>query len=189
MAPGVVMLFTLGHSTRQIGELLGLLAEHGVELLVDVRRFPASRRHPQFGREALAASLGATGIEYLHEPDLGGRRPTLPGSPHTAWRMAAFRGYADYMETPPFRAALDRLLRRAALSRTAILCAEAVPWRCHRRLIADAATAAGAEVLHILGPGRADRHQLDPNARVVADPTVSPPFRLVYDGGGGQLDL
>jgi uncharacterized protein (DUF488 family) len=177
-------LFTLGHSTRQIGELLQLLAEHGVELLVDVRRFPASRRHPQFGREALAASLAAAGIEYSHEPDLGGRRQPLPASPHTAWRVAAFRGYADYMDAPEFRAALERLLERAARSRTAILCAEAVPWRCHRRLIADAATAAGAEVLHILAPGRAERHELDPNARVVAEPAASPPVRLIYDGGG-----
>jgi uncharacterized protein (DUF488 family) len=176
-------LFTIGHSTRPVGELLGLLGEHGVELLVDVRRFPASRRHPQFGREALAASLAAAGIEYLHEPDLGGRRQPLPGSPHTAWRVAAFRGYADYMDAPAFRAALDRLLRRAAGSRTAILCAEAVPWRCHRRLIADAATVAGTEVLHILGPGRAERHELDPNARVVAEPGGSPRVRLIYDGG------
>jgi uncharacterized protein (DUF488 family) len=177
-----VTLFTIGHSTRAIGELLALLAEHGIETLVDVRRFPASRRHPQFSREALAASLAAAGIAYLHEPDLGGRRQPRPDSPNTAWRVAAFRGYADYMASEPFAAALERLLRSAARSRTAMMCAEAVPWRCHRRLIADAATAAGAEVLHVLGPGRADRHQLDANARVVAAPDPSR-VRLVYDGG------
>ena len=179
-----VTLFTVGHSTRGIDELLGLLAEHGIETLIDVRRFPASRRHPQFSREALAASLAAAGIAYVHEPDLGGRRQPRPDSPHTAWRVAAFRGYADYMGSEPFAAALGRLLGSAARSRTVMMCAEAVPWRCHRRLIADAATAAGAEVLHILRPGRAERHQLDANARVVAAPDPAR-VRLVYDGAPG----
>ena len=177
-----------------------MLAEHQVELLVDVRRFPGSRRHPHFSREALAGSLAAARIDYVHEPDLGGRREPRPDSPNTAWRVAAFRGYADYMDTPQFAAALDRLLRRTAESRTAMLCAEAVPWRCHRRLIADAATVRGVEVLHVLGPGRAERHQLDTKARLVpvadgADTTsdggaaglLDPAghrLRLVYDGGG-----
>jgi uncharacterized protein (DUF488 family) len=163
MAP----VLTIGHSTRPIGELLALLAENHVEVLMDVRRFPGSRRHPQFSRDALAASLAAAGIEYVHEPRLGGRRQARPDSPHTAWRVEAFRGYADHMETAEFAAALDGLI---ALSRTrtvAILCAEAVPWRCHRRLIADALEARGIEVCHILGPGRTDRHELDPNARVL----------------------
>jgi len=173
-------LFTIGHSTRAIDELIGLLAGHRIETLVDVRRFPGSRRHPQFSRDALAASLAAAGIAYVHEADLGGRRQPLPDSPHTAWRVAAFRGYADHMGSAPFAAALDRLLRLAARSRTVILCAEAVPWRCHRRLIADSATAAGAEVLHILGPGRAERHRLDANARIVAAPPGAA-VRLVYD--------
>lgn len=197
-------LFTIGHSTREIAELLALLAEHDIELLVDVRRFPGSRRHPQFSRDALAASLAAAGVEYLHEPDLGGRRQPRPDSPHVAWRVAAFRGYADHMESPQFAAALDRLLRRAAGSRTVILCAEAVPWRCHRRLIADAATVRGVEVRHILAPGRAERHELDPNARVeggraageagvtdaagaagaaaACDAAARSGYRLVYDG-------
>jgi uncharacterized protein (DUF488 family) len=176
-----VKLFTIGHSTRGIDEFLALLAEHGIETLIDVRRFPGSRRHPQFSREALAASLAAAGIAYVHEPDLGGRRQPEPDSPNTAWRVAAFRGYADHMSSVPFAAARDRLLGSAARSRTVILCAEAVPWRCHRRLIADAATVAGAEVLHILGPGRADRHELDPNARMVGGPAPAR-VRLVYDG-------
>jgi uncharacterized protein (DUF488 family) len=146
-----------------------LLTEHGVQVLVDVRRYPASRRHPQFTRDALAASLAGAGIAYVHEPALGGRRAARPDSPHTAWRVEAFRGYADYMETPEFAAALERLKQRAAEATLAILCAEAVPWRCHRRLISDALVAQGLEVLHILGPGRAEPHELDPNARVLPD--------------------
>ncbi len=157
-----------------------MLSEHGIRVLVDVRRFPASRRHPQFGREALAASLAAAGIEYVHEPDLGGRRAARPDSQHTAWRVEAFRGYADHMETPEFAAALERLMRRAAGTPTAILCAEAVPWRCHRRLISDALVARGVEVLHILGPGHAGPHELDANARVL------PGGRLLYAGPAGD---
>jgi uncharacterized protein (DUF488 family) len=156
------------------------LTGNGIRVLVDVRRFPASRRHPQFSRDALAASLAATGIEYVHEPDLGGRRPARPGSPHTAWRVEAFRGYADHMETPEFQAALDRLIRRGVEAATAILCAEAVPWRCHRRLISDVLVTRGIEVLHILGPGRANPHELDANARVL------PGGRLLYAGPAGD---
>jgi len=156
------------------------LAEHGVRVLVDVRRYPASRRHPQFSREALAASLARAGIEYVHEPDLGGRRAARPDSQHTAWRVEAFRGYADHMETPEFKAALERLQRRAAETPTAILCAEAVPWRCHRRLISDALVAQGIEALHILGRGRAEPHELDPNARVL------PGGKLLYAGPAGD---
>src|SRR3954447_988972 len=109
MAP----VFTLGHSTLPIEDFLALLTEHGVQTLIDVRRFPGSRRHPQFSRDALAASLPAAGIQYVHEPDLGGRRAARPDSPHTAWRVEAFRGYADHMETPEFQDALERLIRRA----------------------------------------------------------------------------
>jgi uncharacterized protein (DUF488 family) len=173
-------VFTAGHSTRPIEELLALLAENRVATLVDVRRYPASRRHPQFSRDALAASLAEAGISYVHEPDLGGRRAARPDSPHTAWRVAAFRGYADYMETPEFQAALDRLAQRAETETIAILCAEAVPWRCHRRLISDALVARGTSVLHILGPRRTDPHTLDPNARVLAD------GRILYAGPAGD---
>ena len=173
-------VFTIGHSTRPIEDLLSLLAEHGVRVLVDVRRYPGSRRHPQFSRDALAASLAGQGIEYVHAPDLGGRRAVRPGSPHTAWRVEAFRGYADHMETPEFAAALARLMERAAGETVAILCAEAVPWRCHRRLISDALLAQGVPVLHILGPGRADPHELDANARVL------PGGRLLYAGPAGD---
>jgi uncharacterized protein (DUF488 family) len=173
-------IFTLGHSTRPIEDLLALLAEHGVRVLVDVRRYPGSRRHPQFSRDALAESLAGAGVAYVHEPDLGGRRAARPDSPHTAWRVEAFRGYADHMETPEFTTALERLIRRGSESTVAILCAEAVPWRCHRRLISDALVAQGVEVRHILGPGRADPHELDPNARRL------PGGRLLYAGPGGD---
>jgi uncharacterized protein (DUF488 family) len=173
-------VFTAGHSTRPVAELLDLLAEHGVQTLVDVRRFPGSRRHPQFSRDALAASLAEAGIQYIHEPDLGGRRAPRPDSPHTAWRVEAFRGYADHMESPEFKAALDRLIQRSTRETVAILCAEALPWRCHRRLISDALVARGLPVLHILGPGRADPHELDPNARVL------PGGRLLYSGPAGD---
>jgi uncharacterized protein (DUF488 family) len=176
MAP----IFTAGHSTRSLDELLELLGGQGVEALVDVRRYPGSRRHPHFSRDALAAGLAASGIEYVHEPDLGGRRAVRPDSPHTAWRVEAFRGYADHMETPEFQAALERLIRRGAERPTVILCAEAVPWRCHRRLISDALVARGVEVRHILAPGRAEPHELDPNARVL------PGGRLLYAGPAGD---
>jgi uncharacterized protein (DUF488 family) len=170
-------VFTIGHSIRPIEELLALLAEHGVEVLMDVRRFPGSRRHPQFSRDALAGALGAAGIKYMHEPRLGGRRTARPGSPHTAWRVEAFRAYADHMETPEFQEALEGLIRLSRNTTVAILCAEAVPWRCHRRLISDALVARGIEVRHILGPGWADRHEIDPNARVLEGGR-----RLVYSG-------
>lgn len=170
-------VFTIGHSTRPIEELLALLAENGVGLLVDVRRYPGSRRHPQFSREALAGSLQAAGIEYMHEPRLGGRRDARPGSPHTAWRVEAFRGYADHMETAEFQEALEKLITLSRERTIAILCAEAVPWRCHRRLISDALVARGLEVRHILGPRRADTHEIDPNARVLEGGR-----RLVYSG-------
>ena len=169
-------VFTVGHSTRPIQDLLALRAEHAAQTLAALRRFPGSRRHPQYSRDALAASLAEAGIGYVHEPGLGGRRAARPDSPHTAWRVEAFRGYADYMETPEFQAALERLIQRAAGETVAILCAEAVPWRCHRRLISDALVARGVQVMHIMGPGRADPHELDPNARVL------PGGQLLYAG-------
>src|SRR5262245_442964 len=182
-------IYTVGHSTRPVEELLGLLAENGIARLVDVRRYPGSRRHPQFSRDALAASLAAHGIEYRHEPDLGGRRAPRPDSPNTAWRVEAFRGYADYMASPEFARALGRLSSDGDETpgrRTPSPCAEAGPWRCHRRLIADALVARGIEVLHILGPGRLEAHPLNPDARVLPD------GRLIYPAPGweqGRLDL
>jgi uncharacterized protein (DUF488 family) len=158
-----------------------------VPLLVDVRRFPVSRRHPQFSRDALAAALDAAGIAYRHEPDLGGHREPRPDSPNTGWRNAAFRGYADHMATPAFAEALARLL--AAPPRTAVMCAEGDPARCHRQLIADALVARGIAVQHLLAPGRAETHLLNPRARVGPDGTLSYPGTAgrqpsLFDSGG-----
>jgi uncharacterized protein (DUF488 family) len=162
-------IYTIGHSTRTIEEFVALLREHGVELLVDVRRFPGSRRHPQFGSAALAESLKAAGIGYRHAEALGGRRRSEAGaaSPNTAWRNDAFRAYADYMATPEFRAALDRLVQLARERTAVIMCAEAVPWRCHRRLITDALLARGVPVADIIGPGEASAARLSEHAVVV----------------------
>ncbi|HEX2252319.1 MAG TPA: DUF488 domain-containing protein [Thermoanaerobaculia bacterium] len=167
MSAPAATVFTAGHSTRGLDELLELLSAFGVRRLVDVRRFPGSRRHPQFSRERFAPALAAAGIDYRHEENLGGRRRGRPDSPHGAWRVAAFRAYADHMESPEFQAALARLEDLARERPTVMLCAEAVPWRCHRRLIADALVARGHEVRHLLGPGRADRHELHPDAVVL----------------------
>jgi uncharacterized protein (DUF488 family) len=165
-------VYTIGHSTRGIPEFLDLLVENGVRLLVDVRRFPVSQRFPHFTGPALAASLGQAGIAYRHEPGLGGHREPRPGSPNTALRAAAFRGYADHMATPAFREALARLQEEAAARPTAFMCAEADPQRCHRQLLADALVARGARVLHILGPAHVEAHVLHPAARAAPDGTV-----------------
>jgi uncharacterized protein (DUF488 family) len=167
-------LYTIGHSTRTIDEFIALLREHGVELLVDVRRFPGSRRHPQFGSAALAASLAAAGIAYAHAEALGGRRDSeaASASPNTAWRNPSFRAYADYMATAPFRAALDRLIAEGGARTTAIMCAEAVPWRCHRRLITDALLARGIPVADITGPGAASAARLSEHAVARPDGSV-----------------
>jgi len=171
------VIYTIGHSTRELGEFLGLLAAHRITQVVDVRRYPASRRYPQFARDALATALEDTGIRYHHEADLGGRRAARRDSVNTAWRSAGFRGYADYMATPEFEAALARLRELARARPTAILCAEAVPWRCHRQLIADALVARGEDVSHILGATRADPHRLSAHAQVL------PEGRLRYPAG------
>jgi len=157
-------LYTIGHSTRSLDELIGLLREHEIGRLADIRRYPGSRRYPHFSRESLAASLPQHGIEYVHIPELGGRRKAATDSPNTAWRNEQFRGYADYMATREFAEALDALL--ASELRTAIMCAEAVPWRCHRNLVADELTRRGHEVIHIIGPGSSKTHEMNPKARV-----------------------
>jgi len=178
-----VDVHTIGHSTRTLRELLDLLSQHGIAGIADVRRFPASRRHPHFAREALARALAESGIRYDWLPELGGRRSSRPDSPHVAWRTAGFRGYADHMESAEFRAGLARLLALAAARPTAVLCAEAVPWRCHRQLIADALVARGLSVMHVTGPGEASPPRLTPFARLDGE-------RIIYDGGqlGMQVD-
>lgn len=159
-------IWTIGHGTRALEELARLLGEHGVTLLADVRTVPRSRRNPQFNREAMPAALAPLGIAYEHLPGLGGLRRPRRDSTNTWWQNAGFRGYADYMETAEFATNVDGLLARAAERRTAVMCAETVPWRCHRSLLADALLVRGVEVIHILGPGRADPHTLTAGARV-----------------------
>ena len=160
-------IWTIGHSTRPFEAFIALLRWQQIELLVDVRRFPGSRRHPQFNSGPLAKSLASHGMDYRSAPELGGRRTPRRDSRNTAWRNASFRGYADYMETPAFAAALDQLLREADSRRTAIMCAEAVWWRCHRSLIADALKARGLEVLHILDGPKLTAHPYTAAARVI----------------------
>ena len=159
-------IFTIGHSTRTTEQLIEALRSQGVRLLVDVRSFPRSRHVPHFNREALEAALPAAGIDYLHLPELGGRRRARKDSPNLAWRNEGFRGFADYMLTPEFEAGLARLLELAEEQPSAIMCAEAVYKRCHRMLIADALTTRGQEVLHIADARRAEPHQVTPFARV-----------------------
>ena len=159
-------VYTVGHSTRSIEALVALLSAHGVAQLVDVRTIPRSRRHPHFNRDALSGSLPAAGIAYVHMPGLGGLRKPRVDSVNTAWRNAGFAGYADYMQTPEFAASVAELIERARSVATAVMCAEAVPWRCHRSLLADALVVRGVDVRHILGLTRADPHVLTSFARV-----------------------
>ena len=170
-----MIVYTLGHSTLDAAAFLRLVAAHGIEGIADVRRFPASRRHPHFGREALAAALAGAGIAYDWIPELGGRRTPRPDSPNVGWRVEGFRGYADHMDTEEFARGLARLVELAGARRSAIMCAEAVPWRCHRRLIADALVARGIEVRHVTGPTAAESHTPTPFARFDGE-------HIVYDG-------
>jgi uncharacterized protein (DUF488 family) len=160
-------LLTIGHSTLAADAFVAILTAHRVELLADVRRYPASRRHPQFNREALAVMLAGRGIAYLHLPELGGRREPKPDSPNTAWREAVFRGYADYMETAEFKQGIARLLEAAQARATAIMCAEKSWCSCHRGLIADHLKASGTEVIHILDAAAAEPHPWTAAARLI----------------------
>ncbi|MDI3339523.1 MAG: DUF488 domain-containing protein [Sphaerobacter sp.] len=159
-------VLTIGHSTRPLEELIDLLRANGVTRLVDVRTVPRSRTNPQFNRETLPAALAAAGIAYTHAPGLGGLRKARADSPNTGWRNASFRGFADYMQTPEFTAALDALIAVARLDRVALMCAEAVPWRCHRSMIADALTVRGVPVAHLIGAEPPRPHHLTPFAVV-----------------------
>ena len=167
-------LWTIGHSTRSLEAFVELLRAHGIERLVDVRRFPRSRRHPHFNTDALADTLPGAGVSYRHLPGLGGFRRARPDSRNAGWRNASFRGYADYMETDEFAGHLATLLEEARAGPTAYMCAEAVPWRCHRSLISDALVARGVEVRHILGPAPAELHTLTAGARVEGRRVVYP---------------
>jgi len=180
-------IWTIGHSTRTIDEFISLLKENKINLLADVRTWPGSKRYPHFNKDALATSLSEQGIRYEHFPELGGKRKSKPDSRNTAWRNASFRGYADYMETEQFQNGIERLLNIAGQGAAtwavaekrydgseavtpcaiAIMCAEAVWWRCHRSLIADCLKARGVEVLHVLGANKVDPHPYTPAARIV----------------------
>jgi uncharacterized protein (DUF488 family) len=162
-------IFTIGHSTRPIEEFVNLLQANGVALLADIRSVPRSRRVPQFNRETLPGSLAAVGIDYVHMAALGGLRHPRADSPNTAWRNASFRGYADYMQTAEFTAAIEKLMDLGRARQVAIMCAEAVPWRCHRSLVGDALTARGVAVEDIVGAGRRHSHKLTPFANIEAE--------------------
>lgn len=160
-------LWTIGHSTRAWEVFASTLTDAGITVLVDVRRFAGSRRHPQFSAESMARTLPEVGIAYLPVPELGGRRTPRPDSVNLAWRNASFRGYADYRETQPYRDASARLAQLARSQTTSVMCAEALWWQCHRSLIADDFKARGWEVIHLLAPGRDDAHRYTSAARVV----------------------
>ena len=167
-------VLTIGHSTRPIDEFLSILQAHGVEQLVDVRTIPKSRRVPQFNQEALAASLKSAKIRYIHLKALGGLRHPKKDSINLGWRNASFRGYADYMATAEFRDALNRLLDLARTKRTVIMCAEAVPWRCHRSLIGDALLACEFHVEDIFSATLRRPHEMTPFARVYGTDVTYP---------------
>jgi len=173
-------VWSVGHGTRPVAELIALLNEAGITVLADVRSVPGSRRHPQFGRSELTSSLAEAGIEYVHLRGLGGRRDALPDSPHVALKVDAFRGYADRMASAEFAADYERLEGLARKRPTAFMCAETLWWRCHRRMLSDRLTVDGWNVVHLLTPGKSEPHQLWDVARVVDG-------RLVYDGGAMPL--
>ena len=175
-------LLTVGHSNRALQDLLALLAAHGVEAIADVRRYPASRRHPQFEGAALERALAEAGIGYVHVVELGGMRLAREDSPHVALAADLFRGYADHMASDEFARGLETLLALAAAKRTAAMCAEADPAHCHRSLLADALLARGHTVAHIVDTGPARAHRLDAKARREGE-------RLVYDGSQRRLPL
>ena len=173
-SPSYVVL-TVGHSNRPWEEFLRLLQAHGVTLVVDVRKLPGSRRNPQFSRDTFPQALQQAGIGYVHMPGLGGLRRRRPDSLNSGWENASFQGYADYMLTPEFEKSLQELLEHAGGERAALVCAEALPWRCHRSLIADALVVRGVAVEHILGASRTQPHALRPWARVQGTRIIYPP--------------
>ncbi|HEY3325647.1 MAG TPA: DUF488 domain-containing protein [Novimethylophilus sp.] len=173
--PAQLLVLTVGHSTRSIEEFIGLLKAHEVTCLMDVRTVPRSRHNPQFSREALAASLELADIRYIHMAGLGGFRHTSSPSPNAGWRNESFRGYADYMQTPDFAGNLAKLIELAKRERVATMCAEAMPWRCHRSLIADALTVHGVRVEEIASRTRREVHALTSFAKVEGAVITYPP--------------
>jgi len=177
-----IPISTIGHSTRPAIEFLEILAAHGVQRLADIRTIPRSRHNPQFNRENFPVSLRAAGIAYRHMPGLGGLRRPRPDSINAGWRNASFRGFADYMQTAEFATNLEDLIHFAAGERAAIMCAEAVPWRCHRSLIADALVARGIPVLDLFSAAEARPHRLTPFARIEG-------AQVTYPGANGGENL
>ena len=171
----VTRLWTVGHSTRSAEEFVAILQAHRIEALADVRTFPGSRRYPQFNKQQLAAALKSIGIDYSHAPKLGGRRAPRQDSKNTVWKNGGFRGYADHMESLEFQQGMEDLLKLAGEKRLAIMCAEALWWRCHRSLIADFLKARGTEVIHIFEAKKAEIHPYTSAARIVNG-------RLSYEG-------
>ena len=174
-------LYTVGHSTRSFDEFVGVLKQHAVRAVADVRRFPRSRKYPHFNDDALGEALPDAGVRYVPVPALGGRRRASADSINTGWRNEGFRGYADYMQTPQFEEGLARLAELAEGTPTAVMCAEAVPWRCHRSLISDAMLVRGWEVLDIVGEASPAPHRLTPFARVEG-------VRITYPAAAGDAD-
>lgn len=156
----MLTIYTIGHSTLSMEDFLRMLNSFGVRLLVDIRTVPGSRFNPQYGQAALKQSLKDAGLAYVHLTSLGGLRQGTAHSVNMGWKNKSFRGYADYMQTPAFAAGIEELMRLAGEQPTAIMCAEAVPWRCHRSLVGDALSVRGVNVMHIMGAGKATPHQL-----------------------------
>jgi uncharacterized protein (DUF488 family) len=167
-------IFTIGHSTRSIQEFVRLVRAHGVKRVIDIRTIPRSRHNPQFNREHFAPALRTVGIRYRHMPGLGGLRRPRRDSINTGWRNQSFRGYADYMQTPTFTKSLERCIELAKRDQTVLMCAEAVPWRCHRSLVSDALLARGIQVGEITSGVRARPHSLTPWAQVIGTQVTYP---------------
>ena len=177
-------IWTIGHSTRPIEEFIELLSAQGITRLVDIRTVPKSRHNPQYWHDALAASLEEVGVGYTYIKELGGLRPKRPDSPNTAWRNASFQGYADHMLTDEFHDGLEQLMTLAEAERCAIMCAEAVPWRCHRRLVADALLVRGFTPLEIISTAAPKEHELTPFASVDGTQVTYPGTDEEDEGGG-----
>jgi uncharacterized protein (DUF488 family) len=180
--PGTLLVLTIGHSTHPLDTFIRMLQAHGVTLVADVRTVPRSRRNPQFNRDTLPQALKAAGLDYIHLPGLGGWRSPRADSPNQGWRNPSFRGYADYLLTREFADHLEGLMELARRARVALMCAEALPWRCHRSLIADALLIRGIPVEHIMSPGTSQPHRLTPLARVEGT-------RLTYPAPEKQEEL
>lgn len=184
----MLTVFTIGHSTRTWEAFLGLLRAHGIERVIDVRTIPKSRHNPQFNHDALSKKLHGARVGYVHLGALGGLRHARRDSSNLGWHNASFRGYADYMQTPEFEKGLQRLIRLAKQKKGAVMCAEAVPWRCHRSLIADALAARGIRAAHILSGKRAQVHALTPFAHVQGERVTYPSDAPVRTAGSQPLN-